>query len=133
MTLPYSILTSIYYDSGDLEKARSYAEKTLELAQKNGEQRSGVVSNIFLGMILLRMESKKRKMAEELIFNGIKRLEEMGIRAHIVMYSIHIGELYVDTGQKKKAFEYLRKAESMSKEMGMDYWLGKAQEVLARL
>ncbi len=34
---------------------------------------------------------------------------------------------------EKLGLENLKKAETMFREMGMDYWLGKAQEVLARL
>jgi hypothetical protein len=39
-------------------------------------------------------------------------------------------KLYSDGGQKEKALEYLKKAEEMTKEMGMDYWLAKTKEVL---
>jgi len=40
---------------------------------------------------------------------------------------------YLNSGKKEKAIETLKKAEGMFREMGMDYWLGKAQEVLAAL
>jgi hypothetical protein len=33
----------------------------------------------------------------------------------------------------EKALENLKKAEGMYQEMGLDYWLGKTQEVLGRL
>ena len=36
-------------------------------------------------------------------------------------------------GQKKKSLENLKKAEENFREMGMDYWLDKTQEVLKRL
>jgi hypothetical protein len=34
---------------------------------------------------------------------------------------------------EEEAMEYLKKAKRMFQEMGMDYWLAKTQEVLARL
>ncbi len=46
---------------------------------------------------------------------------------------LFLGELYLDTGQKEKALENLKKAGGMFKEMGMDYWLAKTDEVLKRL
>jgi hypothetical protein len=46
---------------------------------------------------------------------------------------LHLGELCLDVGHKEKALEPLKKAECMFREMGMDYWLGKTREVLARL
>ena len=44
-----------------------------------------------------------------------------------------MGELYLNTGEKEKAGDNLKKAEGMFREMGMDYWLGKAQELLVAL
>jgi hypothetical protein len=41
-------------------------------------------------------------------------------------------ELYLDTGQREKALENLKKAGAMFKEMGMDCWLAKTPEVLDR-
>ena len=35
-----------------------------------------------------------------------------------------------DAGQKEKAIEKLKKAESLYQEMGMDYWLNRTREVL---
>ncbi len=45
----------------------------------------------------------------------------------------YLCEFYADTGQKDKALETLKKAEGMFREMGMDYWLTKTQEVLRKL
>ena len=44
-----------------------------------------------------------------------------------------LGEVYAESGRREEALENLKKAEGMFREMGMDYWLGKAQEALARL
>ncbi len=44
-----------------------------------------------------------------------------------------MGVLYADIGQKDKALENLKKADGMFRGMGMDYYLAKTQEVLARL
>jgi hypothetical protein len=52
------------------------------------------------------------------------------------MYSygyLFLGELYADTGQHDKAVESLKNAGGMFREMGMDYWLAKTDEVLKRL
>jgi tetratricopeptide (TPR) repeat protein len=123
----------IYYDSGDLENARSYAEKTFELTRKNGEQAREAMASIYLGLILWRMESKKSNRAEHLTLHGMKRLEERGLRPYIAQQSLFIGELYIDIGQKEKALEYLKKADSMSKEMDVGYWGARAYTVYAEL
>ena len=36
-------------------------------------------------------------------------------------------------GHKEKALEYLKKAQGMFREMGMDYWLRMTQGVLERV
>jgi len=41
--------------------------------------------------------------------------------------------LYLHAGEKEKALENLKKAEGMFREMGIDYWLGKARDLLAAL
>ena len=44
-----------------------------------------------------------------------------------------LGAIYADNGQKEKALDNLKKAESMYQEMKMGLWLGKIREVLDRL
>jgi hypothetical protein len=46
---------------------------------------------------------------------------------------LNLGELYFDNGQQGNALENLKKARGMFQDMGMEYWLGKAQEVLGKL
>jgi hypothetical protein len=46
---------------------------------------------------------------------------------------LFLGELYVDAGEKPKAWEQLGRAQSMFREMGMDYWLSKTQTLLKKL
>ena len=53
--------------------------------------------------------------------------------AYYSLGHLYLGELYLNMGKKEKAIDNLKKAEGMFREMGMDYWLGKAQEVLAAL
>ena len=46
---------------------------------------------------------------------------------------LYLCELYLDAGKKEMAVDNLEKAERMFREMGMDYWLSRAQELLAAL
>jgi hypothetical protein len=43
-----------------------------------------------------------------------------------------LGEFYLDTSQKEKAKENLKKAEALFQEMGMDYWLDRTRKLLER-
>jgi hypothetical protein len=44
-----------------------------------------------------------------------------------------LGKVYAEPGRKEEALENLKKAESMYREMSMDYWMGKTQEALKSL
>lgn len=103
------------------------------MSRKNGEQLFEAYSSIYLELIFCRMEFKKSNKAEDLVLHERKIIEERGCRSTIVTLSIFIGELYIDIGQKEKALEYLKKAESMAKEMNMDYWLKRTQKALDKL
>ena len=71
--------------------------------------------------------------AKNYILSGIKILENLKLKPSYTEGYLFLGELYADSGQKDLALENLKKAEAMFQEMGMDYWLGKTQEVLERL
>ena len=43
---------------------------------------------------------------------------------------LFLGQLYAHSGKKEKALENLKKAEVMSQEMGMDYWLVQTKKLL---
>jgi hypothetical protein len=44
-----------------------------------------------------------------------------------------VGEVYAEADRREKALQNPKKAEGMFRKMGMEYWLGKAQEVMARI
>jgi len=50
-----------------------------------------------------------------------------------VIYSVEISSLLYAQPLKLERYDRCRSAPSLSGEMGMDYWLGKAQEVFAAL
>lgn len=70
--------------------------------------------------------------AEEYVLQGIKMLDELKLRPCFSQGYFFLGELYVDTGQREKALENLKKTERMFQEMGMDYWLAKTREILGK-
>jgi tetratricopeptide (TPR) repeat protein len=60
-------------------------------------------------------------------------LEELGLTYAYGWRYLWIGEAYADAGRRDEALQNLKKAEGMFRDMGMDYWLSKAQEALSRL
>ncbi len=129
----YIALGMIHLDLGDLKNTRSCVEQALNLAQKNGEKQHEGLSRILLGRILGKEDISQSDKAENYVLEGIKILEERGIVPYSSRGYLHLGELYADMGQREKALQTLKKAESAFHKMGMDYWLRRTQEVLARV
>ena len=86
-----------------------------------------------LGMVLGKKEPAEFDKAEECIMKGIRMLDEMKIKPYLSQGYLYLGDLYNDMGRKEDALKYLRKAEGMFQEMGMDYWLNRTKEVLGRV
>jgi tetratricopeptide (TPR) repeat protein len=133
LPLHYVFLGAVRFNSGHLEEARRLTEKALRLSQSNSEKWSEGQALIWLGSILGRSDPSRRDEAEDDILRGIKILEKLKSKPFSTLGLLFLGECYLDTGEKEKAVETLKKAESMFQEMGMDYWLGKAQEELKSL
>jgi class 3 adenylate cyclase/tetratricopeptide (TPR) repeat protein len=118
---------------GDLKNALSFMEEALRLSQKNNEKHLEGLSSIWLGHILGRTARAQIHKAEEYILRGMKIHEELKIRPYYAQGHLFLGELYANAGQKEKAMENLKKAETMFQEMGMDYWLERTHEISAEL
>jgi len=133
LAITYWLLCIIHLDVGDLESAQNWGEKCLKLSQDNNEPDSEALSWILLGRISGKSDPSRSGKAEENILHGIKILDESGQKPFSAQGHFFLGELYADTGQRKKALETLKKAEGAFREMGMDYWLRRTQEVLERV
>ena len=126
-------LVMIHLDLDEFKNAQSCAENALNLSQKNHEIWLEGISWTILGKILGKKEPPEIDRAEEHILKGIKILEELKVKPYFSRGYFFLGELHADAGQKERARENLIKAEKMFREMEMDYWLTRTQEVLGRL
>jgi tetratricopeptide (TPR) repeat protein len=129
----YLFLSMIYLDMGDMAEASKNAEEARRLATKREEKDLEGRSHIVLGRIAAKKATSQFPDAEHSILNGIKILAHHKLKPYESMGYLHLGELYAESGRKEEALQNLKKAEGMFQDMGMDYWLGKAQEALARL
>jgi tetratricopeptide (TPR) repeat protein len=125
-------LSLIHYDSGDLQKALKEIEEALRFSRKNKEKHLEGYSKIWSGKISGKLKTLDRN-GEEQILQGVKICNRLKIMPWTAQGYLHLGELYLNQGKKEKALENLKRAEGMFREMDMDYWLSKTQEVLAVL
>ena len=68
-----------------------------------------------------------------MILQGSKLLEELSFKARIPLGHLFLGKLYMDTNQNEKTLKNLQKAETMPRDMEMDYWLGRTFAAYAGL
>jgi len=133
LSLAHSLLGYIHLELIDLKNARSLVEEALRLSQKNNEKAIEGFSWILLGTILGKTEPLQIDKAEGCILKGIEIYKKLKIKSYYAIGHLYLGHLYLNAGEKEKAIDNLKKAEGMFREMGMDYWLGKAREVLEAL
>jgi len=129
----YYGLGMVHLDCSDLKSARSNIEESLKLSRGRGERWVEGLSTIALGMVVGKAEPSQSAQAEEYMLRGVRILDELKFRPYVAVGHLFLGDLYADTGQKERALESLKKALSMFKEMGTDYWLRRTQNVLEKL
>jgi class 3 adenylate cyclase/tetratricopeptide (TPR) repeat protein len=122
-----------YFELGDMERAKLHTELALQFSLENNEKHFQAISRIWHGRVLARTHPAEINAAEQHILRGINLLEELEMAAWYSLGHLWLGEVYAESGRREEAQENLEKAEAMFREMGMDYWLAKAQEILARL
>jgi tetratricopeptide (TPR) repeat protein len=88
---------------------------------------------MLLGRIIAKADDTQQKTAIDEIMQGIRRADELKLRPFCSNGYFYLGEAYMDTGQKEKALEALKKAEAEFRDMGMDYWLRRTQSALEKL
>ena len=91
------------------------------------------LSRVWLGRVVAKTDPIHIDAAEQQIIKGISLLNELGIKSYYSLGYLWLGEVNAEAGRHEAALENLIKAEAMFREMGMDYWLGKAQVLLAGL
>jgi len=123
----------IHLAADELKYSRKNFEKAIKLSQKNNEKSAQGYTWIGLGRTIGKTEPLEISKAEGCILKGIEICKELRIKSYFSLGHLYLGQLYLNGGEKEKALENIKKAEGMFQEMGMDYWLGKAQVVLAAL
>jgi class 3 adenylate cyclase/tetratricopeptide (TPR) repeat protein len=126
------LMGDIELNLNDLEGAEVSMKEALRLSQKNGERDSEGLGLIGLGRAFGKKESIEAEKAEECFSQGLAILQDHGMRPWYAQGHLHLGEFYLDSGQKEKALENLKEAEALFQEMGMDYWLERTRDLLER-
>jgi len=126
-------LSIVHLELNDLTKALFHAEEAINYAKKNKERHWEALSLLQLGMVGWKSQKIKIDEAEQHIRQGIRIVNELGMKPFEMVGYLYLGELFTYVNEREKALEILKRTEKAFQEMGMDYWLSRTQGVLGRL
>jgi class 3 adenylate cyclase/tetratricopeptide (TPR) repeat protein len=118
---------------GALPQARHYSEVGLEFSRKQTARGDEAWSLYLLGVINAGEESGSVAASEGYYRQGLALAEELGMRPLVAHCHVGLGKLYHRTDKREQAREHLATATTMYREMGMTYWLEKAEAEMREL
>ncbi|RPJ04604.1 MAG: hypothetical protein EHM36_09915 [Deltaproteobacteria bacterium] len=108
----------------------------MKLSQVSDAKLCEAVSRILLGCTAEKTDPTDFDAAHANILKGIFLLEERGALAFSAAGYLYLGEFLADAGRRSEAFESLKKAEAIYREIQVipdSYWLARTREALAGL
>jgi hypothetical protein len=107
-----------------MAQAHEVAERASRRAREHRERGSEAGAVRLLGEIALRCEDSA---AEEHFHVALALSGQLGMRPLVAHCHLGLGKLYRRTDDAAKAHEHLSAACTMYREMGMTFWLEKAE------
>lgn len=118
---------------GNFGEAIRALERCVEMSIAKKNRACEGMGRIFLGRAMFKGDASTHGSAEASVLQGLQIYSELGLRPFYAWGCLFLAELYADAGQKRKALKQLRKAQTMCREMEMEYWLRKTETLLEKL
>jgi tetratricopeptide (TPR) repeat protein len=116
-----------YLLAGRLDEARERTRHALDLATAQKERGSQAYALHILGEIACHNEPPEVGAAESCLSDALELATDLGMRPLVAHCHLGLGKLYRRTNKREPAREHLTTATMMYREMGMTYWLEKAE------
>jgi class 3 adenylate cyclase/tetratricopeptide (TPR) repeat protein len=113
--------------------APRYADRALALARERGERGHEAYALRVLGEITALRHPDETEPAAAHYDAAIALATELGMRPLVAHCHLGLGKLYRRTDKREQAQEHLATATTMYREMGMTYWLEKAEAEVREL
>jgi len=125
-------LSEAYLSAGREWDARAVAQRALDIVRQYKERGHEAYALLLLGGIAARENPVDMGTAEAHYRQAFALAEKLGMRLLIAHCHVGLGKLYRQRGSRH-AEEYLTKAIAMMRDMGMGFWLEKAEAELKEL
>jgi hypothetical protein len=113
-----------------LEDAIAFAERGLTFARERGQRGYEAHTLRLLGAITSARYPVDAEASEGHYRQAMALADERGMRPLMAHCHLGLGRLYHRTDKREQAQEHLATATTMYREMGMTYWLEKAEAEL---
>jgi tetratricopeptide (TPR) repeat protein len=120
-----------YLLSGRLDEATEIALRGVALAAGHGYRGIQARAWCVLGEIAARRDSPELAPAEGHYCRSLTSAEELGMHPLVAHCRLGLGRLYRRVGEHRKAEEQVTIALAMYRDMGMGFWLEKAESYLS--
>ena len=118
-----------YLSAGRIDEAASHAREALALTRRLGARGSEAHALCLTGDVA---SAGGAVDAEAYYHDALALAGRLGMRPLVAHCHLGLGKLYRRTGKQQEAKEHFATATTMYREMGMTYWLEKAEPELAR-
>jgi class 3 adenylate cyclase/tetratricopeptide (TPR) repeat protein len=112
---------------GCVDDARDLAERGLEAARRRGARGPEAWALRLVGAAECHGDEVDVEKADSSFRDALRLAEDLGMRPLVAHCHLGLGKLYRRTDKREQARERLATATTMYREMGMTYWLEKAE------
>ncbi len=126
-------LGEAYVAAGRIADAGDAAARALTLARERSERGHEAYALRLIGEIAAHGDPLDVETAEGGYREALTLADELEMRPLVAHCHLGLGKLYRRTGKRTESDEYFAAATSMYREMGMTYWLEKAEREMSEL
>jgi tetratricopeptide (TPR) repeat protein len=123
-------LSEAYVLADRLEDALELAGRALALARERGQRGREAWALRLLGEVAAHRNPPELESAESAFREAAALAMKLGMRPLVAHCHLGLGKLYRRTDKREQAKEHFATATTMYREMGMTYWLEKAEAEL---
>jgi class 3 adenylate cyclase/tetratricopeptide (TPR) repeat protein len=124
------LLADAYLRGSRPDDARKAVEQALDLSRRHGERGNEAEALRILGECAVYGARPDLTAAHRFFEEALALAEELGMRPLVAHCHLGLGKLYRNTDERERAQKHLTTAVTMYREMGMTYWLEKAEAEL---
>ncbi len=124
---PFLFLGKAYLAAAQLEPSLEAARRSLELCRSRRDRGGEASSLLLVGETALHRTPPDAAQVLENCGQALALAKRLGMRPLVAHCHLGLGKLYRRTDKREQAQEHLATATTMYREMGMTYWLQKAE------